>query len=384
MVYYNEFDPFAAAWLRELIKAGLIANGEVDERSITAIQPSDLRGFDQCHFFAGIGGWSYALRLAGWPDDADVWTGSCPCQPFSSAGAQAGGLDPRDLWPAWFHLVRECRPDVVFGEQVEAAIAHGWLDRLCDDLEGEGYAVGAVGLPAASVGAPHIRQRVWFIGERVDLPHSARQQSTGEGAEGEARHDARVRGPERGCGVGLVADSLLTGRPERRPRTGGRPIAGGGGLDYRGRRIPINSPVALVTEADILEQLGHADGGGCRQDDGVRAECSTTDGGKSTDRRSGRSDLNSRLAESDGGQSRDGDLQRSGEHVQRAENGRTGFWDDLVWLPCRDGKARPTQPGLQPLAHGVPNRVGTLRGAGNAIVPQVAQVFIEAYLDARA
>ena len=85
MNYYNEFDPFAAAWLRKLIEAGLIPNGEVDERSIINVQPDELRGYDQCHFFAGIGGWSHALRLAGWPDDRQIWTGSCPCQPFSVA-----------------------------------------------------------------------------------------------------------------------------------------------------------------------------------------------------------------------------------------------------------------------------------------------------------
>jgi len=84
--YYNEIDPFAAEWLRQLIKDGLIADGEVDERSIEDVTPNELAGFTQCHFFAGIGGWSYALRLAGWPDDQPVWTGSCPCQPFSTAG----------------------------------------------------------------------------------------------------------------------------------------------------------------------------------------------------------------------------------------------------------------------------------------------------------
>ena len=105
--YYNEIDPFAAAWLRELIKAGLIANGEVDERSIADVQPEDVRGFTQCHFFAGIGGWSYALRLAGWPDDRPVWTGSCPCQGYSAAGKQKGAADARNLWPAWFRLIRE-------------------------------------------------------------------------------------------------------------------------------------------------------------------------------------------------------------------------------------------------------------------------------------
>jgi len=128
--YYNENDPFAAAWLRELIKAGLIADGEVDERSIVDVSPDDLRGFVQCHFFAGIGGWSYALRLAGWPDDRAVWTGSCPCQPFSSAGKGDGADDSRHLWPAWFRLIAECRPVAVFGEQVASADGLGWLDRV--------------------------------------------------------------------------------------------------------------------------------------------------------------------------------------------------------------------------------------------------------------
>jgi hypothetical protein len=139
--YYNEIDPFAAAWLRELITAGLIADGEVDERSIADVRADDLRGFSQCHFFAGIGGWSYALRLAGWPDDESVWTGSCPCQPFSQAGRGAATADPRHLWPSWFRLIAERRPHIVFGEQVASADGVAWLDVVFDNLEGEGYAI---------------------------------------------------------------------------------------------------------------------------------------------------------------------------------------------------------------------------------------------------
>jgi len=60
--YYNEFDPKAAEWLRELIRAGLIAPGEVDERSIEDVTPADLAGFRQCHFFAGIGGFMERSR----------------------------------------------------------------------------------------------------------------------------------------------------------------------------------------------------------------------------------------------------------------------------------------------------------------------------------
>ena len=89
--YYNEHDPKTAAWLRELIKRDLIAPGYVDERSIEDVKPDELSKYTQCHFFAGIGGWSLALRIAGWPDDRPVWTGSCPCQPFSAAGGGSGG-----------------------------------------------------------------------------------------------------------------------------------------------------------------------------------------------------------------------------------------------------------------------------------------------------
>ena len=172
--YYNEMDPHAAQWLRNLIKAGQIAAGDVDERSIVDVRPDDLRGYTQCHFFAGIGVWSHALRLAGWSDDRPVWTGSCPCQPFSSAGAGKGIDDPRHLWPVWVDLIRQCRPATVFGEQVEAAIKHGWLDLVQGDLENTGYAVGAVCLPAGAVGAPHQRQRLWFVA------HTDMQRRSGE------------------------------------------------------------------------------------------------------------------------------------------------------------------------------------------------------------
>jgi DNA (cytosine-5)-methyltransferase 1 len=161
---YNEIDPFAAAWMRNLIAAGHIAPGVVDERSIEDLTPADVAGPGQRHFFAGIAGWSYALRLAGIPDDADVWTGSCPCQPFSSAGKRGGTSDPRHLWPAWFALIEQCRPPVIFGEQVASIDGLAWLDTVSSDLENAGYSVGAADLCAAGVGAPHIRQRLYFVG----------------------------------------------------------------------------------------------------------------------------------------------------------------------------------------------------------------------------
>jgi DNA (cytosine-5)-methyltransferase 1 len=168
MNYYNENAADKAAWLRELIKQNVVAPGEVDERSIAQVEAADLRGFAQCHFFAGIGVWSYALRLAGWPDDRPVWTGSCPCPSFSAAGKGQGFSDPRHLWPDWFRLIRECRPANLFGEQVNAAIGHGWLDLVQSDLEAANYAVGKAVLGACSVGAPHIRQRLYFCAQSND------------------------------------------------------------------------------------------------------------------------------------------------------------------------------------------------------------------------
>ena len=160
--YYNEFDPKAAAWLRCLIADGLIPAGDVDERSIVAVQPDDLAGYVQCHFFAGIGGWSHALNLAGWPADRPIWTGSCPCQPFSVAGKGAGTDDERHLWPDLMRLIGACRPPVVMGEQVAGKAGLGWLDGVLADLEGDGYACRAVCVPACAVDAPHIRSRTYW------------------------------------------------------------------------------------------------------------------------------------------------------------------------------------------------------------------------------
>lgn len=180
MNYYNEIDPKAATWLRELIRQNLIPAGDVDERSITEVSPYDIDGYTQCHFFAGVGGWPLASQLAGWPTTRPVWTGSCPCQPFSVAGKRRGADDPRHLWPVFFDLIRECRPSVVFGEQVASAAGLGWLDGVCADLEGAGYAAGAADLCAAGVGAPHIRQRLYWVADaqgarRSESESSARQ-----------------------------------------------------------------------------------------------------------------------------------------------------------------------------------------------------------------
>lgn len=193
MNYYNEFDAYAAQWLRNLIDANLIPAGHVDTRSIIDVQPDDLAGYRQCHFFAGIGGWSLAARLAGWPDDRELWTGSAPCQPFSVAGQGKAQDDDRHLWPHFARLIRARRPAVVMGEQVAAAVGKNWLDGVFDDLESIGYSCGSAVVPACAVNAPHRRDRLWFVAHTDDA-----------GPQGQHRDELRAaqgRGEPAGSGA---------------------------------------------------------------------------------------------------------------------------------------------------------------------------------------
>jgi len=345
--YYNEIEPFAAQWLRNLIAAGHIAPGEVDERSIVDVRADDLRGFTQCHFFAGIGVWSHALRNAGWDDEREVWTGSCPCQPFSSAGRGGAFNDERHLWPHFFRLIQEQRPDVVFGEQVASKDGLAWLDFVCADLEGEDYSVGAVDTCAAGFGAPHIRQRLYWVadtGRRGVWGSGLDMGGEACGAKGKARQQ-RVwnDGGDGGAVVELAYPT--SGRCERKQSK--EPAGIFPEANAKGEQRKQSS----VDSASIVE-LVNADKSRCGQDDRKTGEHSSSHGCGEANRSSGGSDVG-------------------------------GFWGDLEWLPCRDGKARPTKPGLFPLAHGVAGRVGRLRAYGNAIVAPQAQAFIESFMECR-
>lgn len=216
--YYNEWDPYAAQWLRNLIAKGLIAEGDVDERSIVEVQPDELKGYTQVHFFAGIGGWSLAARIAGWPDDRPLWTGSCPCQPFSGAGKGKGEADERHLWPEMRRLVGACRPDVVAGEQVASKAGRLWLAGVRADLEDMAYVPWAADICAASTGAPHIRQRIWWVADG----HGRRQQELAQ-CDGEPRSwiEASRRNDAGGRGVlDGMADTNGTGTSRQREHGG--------------------------------------------------------------------------------------------------------------------------------------------------------------------
>ena len=235
MTLYNEIDPYAAKWIGNLVDAGHVAPGDVVTRSIVELQPEDVRDHVQVHCFAGIGVWSHALRSTGWPDGRPVWTGSCPCQPFSSAGRARGFDDSRHLWPDWFRLIGECRPPVILGEQVASPDGLRWLDLVSADLEGAGYAFGASDLCAAGVGAPHIRQRLYFVahtgsegrqqvgalpGRRGGRGRAAGvEQRSLYGSDGRALGDALPAGPQERQGP-AIGRGAVRDEGEAAPETG--------------------------------------------------------------------------------------------------------------------------------------------------------------------
>lgn len=375
--YYNEIDPFAAQWLRNLIAAGHIAPGEVDERSIEDVTPDDLRGFTQCHFFAGIGVWSYALRLAGWPDNQPVWTGSCPCQPFSAAGKGDGFADERHLWPHFFHLISECRPQHVFGEQVASGNANTWFDLVQADLEGVGYAFGLVPFTSAGIGAPHIRERAYWVAH------------AGSQYESTAGDEARIATCLRSGTINGLADANHD-RQQPGCRTGSsRECAKQGNNIGRGGQ---NGGLGNSNVARLEGLSGNDCAAGWERQAGPASTPGFHDGlaNSSSEQYHQCND-----SPDERGWSRNSEQNRLGGELMRPLE-VNGFWRDADWLLCRDGKWRPVEPGTFPLVDGAAarmgrvepgvarvassNRVGRLKGYGNAINAQAAAAFIRAYM----
>jgi Site-specific DNA methylase len=300
--YYNEIDPRAGAWLEELIALGEIPPGVVDTRSIEDVSPTELEHYDQCHFFAGIGGWPLALRLAGWPDDRPIWTGSVPCQPFSTAGKRTGTSDQRHLWPSWFWLVEQCLPSTIVGEQVSSPDALRWWDIVATDLEGAQYATGAVDLCAPGVGAYHMRQRLFWVANSKAKP-------TAFSAE---------------CGE--------------------------------------QSPVWATNALAPCSRLG---------DTGLQGLQKPQFGSDTA----------------------------LGSIAKSSQAPWDNVWDNVKWVYCRDGKHRPIKPSILPVVDGVSASLGSgcdpslqevqntsegrvmrFKGYGNAIVPQLGAVFLQAVM----
>jgi len=404
VAYYNEIDPDAAQALRNLIDMGLIAPGDVDERDIRDVKPRDLTGYSQCHFFAGIGIWSLALRNAGVPDTVQIWTGSCPCQPFSAAGGRGGLADERHLWPHWHYLIEQCGPEIVLGEQVASKDGLGWFDLVSADMEGTGYAIAAEDRCGPSVGAPHIRQRLWFGAMRLaDTVRIGQPGSRVMGRSGNSKTETNreIGGTvDVGGGCGM-ADAYGRNTGAERQQPGGEQ-----------RQQSQDRGIGGMADA-ALEQC---DRSGDRRSSGwnEHSDSSATQWMGDTER-----NVSGRMpGETSGAQAESRCVEEpcdNGPVDASACAHGTGThdnpWRDADWLYCRDEKWRPVEPGTFPLVDGLPRSVGksdprlarmaemagldsaSLRRAkrhrvialkcyGNAIIEPVARQFVEDFMDA--
>jgi len=384
--YYNEWEPYAADWLRNLIKKGLIPDGEVDTRSIVDVRPDDLRGFTQCHFFAGIAGFSLALKLAEFPTDRQIWTGSCPCQPFSVAGKGKGASDERHLWPHLFRLISACRPAIAIGEQVAGKAGLNWLDGVFDDLESQDYACEAFNLSACSVNAPHIRERLYWVGKNMGVTNGAGWDK-GQSTSTTMGYGSSIVTGSNHCSINM-GNAISEGLE-------GHTWHGDGSDQSRRIETYENGSVAETSSSNMANTM--------RTEWGTETEERHVNYGDDTRRQETPSGYQLYSSTNDMADAASWRHSRQNEQTRifsRSIERGEGYWHNAIWLTGSDGKTRRApgnsqsrlcsmddgiSSGVDGLCSSIPllttkaeARASKLKALGNAIVPQLASEFIKA------
>jgi len=299
--------------------------------------------------------------------------------------------DERHLWPHWFHLIEECRPSTVFGEQVASKDGLGWIDLVQADMEGADYALGAFDLCSASFGAPHIRQRLWFVAD-TDNPRSQGWIPRGSDTQRQDQHGH----------VGRDSATNRMGNTNHSGSQGSSQTGIGEGVEQSGSQfagartdVGVDNTISDGRQEGRFGDHGRNDGEqpdpdvedvgmGNAQHDGQST--SSEQGGNDQDAPDDEKEQIVSVQSEGASISRDdrsGDGGEGGGDTEARANETNGAWADADWLLCRDGKWRPVRPESFPLAHGATARVGRLRAYGNAITAQVAQGLIESYMEVR-
>jgi len=309
----------------------------------------------------------------------DIITGGFPCQPFSIAGKQKGTGDDRHLWPEMFRIIKTFKPKFVIGENVKGLIniQDGVVfETVCTDLESEGYEVQAFNIPAAGVGAPHRRERIWIIATNVvnSISDNEREQIT-RGDEEErriqeeyrqdnstARQSSRTSAIWNGNrGYEDMANSntrFSNGTNEEifsRGQTSNTSSTGGGDKDVENSRRTLQQGTVFQGENENEIRKGNAD----------------------QSQRSSSSPEHD-VANSSSEQSHSNDNGQEQREISQQEQIELGGRSSGTLWPSN----WEFEPNVGRVANGVPGRVHRLKGLGNSIVPKIAEEIGKAIIGA--
>jgi DNA (cytosine-5)-methyltransferase 1 len=309
----------------------------------------------------------------------DIITGGFPCQPFSVAGKQKGTGDDRHLWPEMFRIIKTFKPKFVIGENVKGLIniQDGVVfETVCTDLESEGYEVQAFNIPAAGVGAPHRRERIWILATNVanSISDNEREQIT-RGDEEEkriqeeyrqdnstARQSSRtsaIRNGDRGYEDMANSNTRFSnGTNEEifsRGQTSNTSSTGGGDKDVENSRRTLQQGTVFQGENENEIRKGNAD-------------------------QSKRSSSSSKydVANPSSEQSHSNDNGQEQREISQQEQIELGGRSSGTLWPSN----WEFEPNVGRVANGVPGRVHRLKGLGNSIIPKIAEEIGKAIIGA--
>ena len=347
-------------------------------------------------------------------ESPDIITGGFPCQPFSVAGKQKGTDDDRHLWPEMFRIIKAFKPRFVIGENVPGIvnIQDGVVfETVCTDLESQGYEVQPFNIPAAAVGAPHQRKRIWIIATLADSVSNNERREISRSYEEKGRVQEEHRSKDSASGI-------FSGTSEIRKSNNGYET-----MENSGRTLRQGSSIRKKNEDEVGKENAnqHQRSSSSSESNVANADTRLSDGQKKELQSRGQASISSREGENvANAKSISSDGREIGQHSEESrEKGKIGIEvggvsSDRQKLANTDserleglGQSRSQfnetssstscseerqgqvgqgwwefEPNVGRVAHGVPGRVHRLKALGNSIVPQIAEEIGRALIKA--
>ena len=266
----------------------------------------------------------------------DIITGGFPCQPYSVAGKQKGTNDDRYLWPEMFRVIREVQPTFVIAENVKGLvnIQDGMVfETVCSDLESEGFEVQTFIIPAAGIGAPHKRERVWIVGY--------------------SEHN------------GSLTSKIRRGNPQINART-----EEGQNTTIESERTSGSQHHAIMENSRRTLRQGSQFG--TENENEIREEDAYQSQRSSKTRKDVMANTSSEQSNSEHHREKQGEVSKQEQIKSRGSDSWT--LREANWI---------SEPNVGRVAHGIPERSHRLKALGNAIVPKIVEQLAKAIIKAK-